>query len=477
MDMDDSKSLATKYWHKIGELEKQLGEALRRIKKLETDVERLTQKNVELNIENAYLKEQLFGEGKKKDKDRDEDDEGRGGENGQEKKKPRSAGSYRRPMPKEDELNGTQEYRVDACSSCGSGLTDMKWLERFVEDIPTFWELVQKIVVRERIRSGYCQGCKKRSYGKATNLQGQKVTLGPNIKLFVLFLVYVVKLSFKDTIRLVYDLYRLELSEGEITNIIHHSAERLRPEHRRIRKRIRGRPGVHMDETGWRNLAQRWYAWIMTPSDGEEVSFELDQSRGRKVAERMLGKNFSGTLIKDFYKAYYKICKYQQDCWVHLIRDFRDLAENKYIPEDLKAHVKEQYADIAGLYAELRQQWQEPFHLADRKRFHRSFDRKLLRFAQLCDEDRKLKKLKNLKLRIQNRHKTLLTCLIREGVLPQNNTAEQRLRHLVLKRKISFGSVSAKGAESLAINLSVLLTTWRKHRNEFFPKMTQLLLA
>lgn len=246
--MEESRNLATKYWHKISELEKQLGEALRRIRQLESENERLTARVVELEIENAYLKEKLFGDGKNKKKDRDNDDSDRGGGNSPGEKKSRSSKSYRRPIPKQEEVNETKKYPVEECSGCGG-----------------------------------------------------------------------------------------------------------------------------------------------------------------------------------------------------------------------------------ALYDELRKKWHEPFDLKDRKRFYRYFDRQLLGFAKLSDEDRKLKKLKNLKLRIQDRHATLLTCIIKEAVLPHNNTAEQRLRHLVLKRKISFGSVSAKGAKSLAINLSVLLTTWKKHRDVFFPKMANLL--
>ncbi|MEK7137098.1 MAG: transposase [Patescibacteria group bacterium] len=47
-----------------------------------------------------------------------------------------------------------------------------------------------------------------------------------------------------------------------------------------------------------------------------------------------------------------------------------------------------------------------------------------------------------------------------------NNKAERSIRPLVVKRKLSFGSRTQKGADVMSVLLSVCLTTWwRKPRN------------
>jgi hypothetical protein len=67
-------------------------------------------------------------------------------------------------------------------------------------------------------------------------------------------------------------------------------------------------------------------------------------------------------------------------------------------------------------------------------------------------------KLNRIKEQVSARTDNYLTCLLHKDVASDNNAAERSLRHLVLKRKISFGSFKEKTAETLAILASVLLS-------------------
>ena len=58
----------------------------------------------------------------------------------------------------------------------------------------------------------------------------------------------------------------------------------------------------------------------------------------------------------------------------------------------------------------------------------------------------------------------LFTFLEVNGMPPTNNHAEQALRLPVIFRKISFGSRSLLGAQSLATNLSLITTAKRQNR-------------
>ncbi|NCD07612.1 MAG: hypothetical protein EOL97_16000 [Spirochaetia bacterium] len=49
-----------------------------------------------------------------------------------------------------------------------------------------------------------------------------------------------------------------------------------------------------------------------------------------------------------------------------------------------------------------------------------------------------------------------------------NNKAERALRHLVLKRKVSNGSVNARTANFMSVNYSVLLSIYWKSPKQFF---------
>ena len=67
-------------------------------------------------------------------------------------------------------------------------------------------------------------------------------------------------------------------------------------------------------------------------------------------------------------------------------------------------------------------------------------------------------KLVRIKTQVMKRSAQYLTCLKYPNVASDNNAAERSLRHLVLKRKISFGSFSERTAETTAILCSMLLS-------------------
>jgi hypothetical protein len=69
-----------------------------------------------------------------------------------------------------------------------------------------------------------------------------------------------------------------------------------------------------------------------------------------------------------------------------------------------------------------------------------------------------------IQTRIRNQGETLLTALLVSGVPLTNNLAEQKIRPMVITRKISGGSRSDEGAMTHAVNMSVFQTI--KMRNQ-----------
>ncbi len=79
-----------------------------------------------------------------------------------------------------------------------------------------------------------------------------------------------------------------------------------------------------MDETGWRTNYRNGWLWAML-SDRHTV-YHVDKSRSQKVVHKLLGKEFDGTLVTDFYGGYRKIkCEKQKCRLTHLLRE-RDTA-------------------------------------------------------------------------------------------------------------------------------------------------------
>ena len=89
-----------------------------------------------------------------------------------------------------------------------------------------------------------------------------------------------------------------------------------------IVERIRGSPVVHADETGWREDGHNGYVWTFsTPT----LRYFLRRGRGKAVVDEVLGDQFAGVLVSDFYAAYHHYDGPKQRCWAHLLRDIHDL--------------------------------------------------------------------------------------------------------------------------------------------------------
>jgi len=66
-------------------------------------------------------------------------------------------------------------------------------------------------------------------------------------------------------------------------------------------------------------------------------------------------------------------------------------------------------------------------------------------------------------------------CIIKPNIPTTNNKAERSLRHLVIKRKKSFGSKTPKGAEIISVLYSVVMSLWWRSKKDFFRAYSEAL--
>jgi len=235
----------------------------------------------------------------------------------------------------------------------------------------------------------------------------------------------------------------------------------MRPLFEQLKENIRGEPGVHLDETGWKVLraGDQSYAWVMSGAVSSESVFLLGESRGKGNAERLLGESFDGFVVSDDYAAYKKLPRHQL-CWAHLIRKFRDMAQSGEIPDTQRQRCKDQYAKICAMYDEVKQ---------NRSTEHyNEFAERLAHLSAIQATDPK--KLVRIKTTLRKNIPSYLTCLSDPRIPLTNNLAERSLRHLVLKRKISFGSLTKRTAENFAVLISVLLSLRQRYQSGFFEE-------
>lgn len=437
-----------------------------RLLKLQVGEQAQTMETLRLQIEE--LRRRVFG----KKRDRQSDDPPNGQTPSIPDRKERTPSSYQRPKPNDADISATKSHPLIACPDCGGELAHLKRVERYVEDLLPLsdWYKALQRITKHVITIGFCKHCKKRV--SAIPLAKHLVTVGENVAQFVSFATVILRLSYAQTGDFLKSVARLSLSDGEIVHLLENTAKSLTPAFTDLTKTLQTEAARHYDETSWKTPSgQGNYAWIMTSAATADTLFALGQSRGKGVAEELRGEKAETCGITDDYAAYANLFDAHQLCFAHVHRKLRDLAFSTALPEEKRIWCKTTFTAFAELYLDVRLIVGEPFCLEERVKKKADI---LQRLVQLASPDmRDPLALARIKTRLQEKVEQYLTCVTLSGIPPDNNTAERRLRHLVLKRKSCQGSKTPHGADTMSKLYSVLLSLWWKNKTTFFQAFTQ----
>jgi len=345
---------------------------------------------------------------------------------------------------------------------------------RQIIDIPSVEAEITEHVVFKR----YCFSCKRRFYPKV-DLSSQvlgKGRIGINLMAKIATQREEENLSIDQIQADLKTFYHLNLSAGEVVELLHQAASLSQGEYQTIKQNILSSKIVYADETGGREDGVNGYHWSFSNHKFQLLLYR--KSRGSKVVREVLGEggeNFEGVLGSDFYTAYNEYLGPHQRCWVHYFRDIKKLEEN--YPKDRK--LKKWAKHIHSLYEEAKS-WPGPAPnlppgLKDQERIEKEhyFKEKL---KLLCGPYLKTSTPQaTLSARALKYLPEMFTFIRFEGVNPDNNMAERAVRKTVIKRKISFGTRSPKGSQTRSI-LGSLFGTWRLQNLNPFEQMKLLLL-
>jgi transposase len=373
------------------------------------------------------------------------------------KKKPRSSSSYRRRVPEESEVTEESFHGIDACPDCGEPLRDLQEVVRYTEDIilPALENL--KHVIKHRIETGFCPCCRKQR--SPIPVAKQMCSLGENVRSRIVHCITVLGMTFEKTKTDLQDAFGIHVSDGEITAILTEQAAALLPEYHAINTRIRGSPCKHLDETSWavQKEGEGNWAWVKTAGDSHDTIFRMGRSRGKGNAAELHDEPGQPTVTDD-YGAYDQFGDDQALCWAHPKRKFQELAESGSLTPERRAHCAVFYRKFGLLLRAVKKITEQPY---DPEQRQRQAERLRKRIVRLCVPDAAdPKKLATLKATFRERADAYLLCVRQPAIPMTNNKAERSLRPLVIKRKLSFGSKTQKGADVMSVLLSVCLTTW-----------------
>lgn len=426
-----------------------------------------------LRLQMEELRQIVFGKKKRTANDTDDDCQNPDAAVSSHRPVPRAPDSYHRRIPRAEDITKEKRHPIDTCPDCRTPLTRLNTRTFYKEDIilPAP-ERPLKEVTAHTVEQGYCSKCQK--WKTAIPIPSAPVVLGPRVKQYIASLSILIRCSFQQIRTLLQTTYQFEVSDGEISNILVHEATNLRPAFEQLRERIRQQRGAHYDETGWpvQDGEQGNFAWVMTGIETPEAVFAVGQNRGKGNAKALRGSNDTQIGITDDYGAYRALFARHQLCWAHPLRKLRDLARSDMLETERRTHCASMYERFKSLYADLRSELAHPFVRAKRTQVR---SRLLERFDALTiPHDDDPQKLRTIKANLQKGRYAYFTCVLHDGIPPDNNKAERALRHLVLKRKTSFGSKTQRGADTMSILASVLLSLWWSRPKNFFQEYTAL---
>lgn len=398
----------------------------------------------------------------------------------------RSPESYRRSVPKEEDVTGEIRLDLDICPDCGGKLTKKKEYISYREDLEDIDMILQsaKKITKRIIESGYCDHCRRRK--TAVKIPKQAVEIGQNTKAMIVYLHVLLGLSYREVEEHLQTRYGFKISEGMISRSLEEQSDLLRPFYGKIYQNLLNEKGCHYDESSWdvQNGGEGNYVWVKTGLESNDILFWFGKSRGKGVAEKLRGDMNEGNVknqigISDDYGAYRNLFVYHALCWAHPNRKLRDLAESSVLEETVEKHCCGVYEKYAKLYENARKA-KEKF---DSDGYKTEEEKKLdeeglkLAFDELTIQHiRDPEKLRSIRTSLAVRKEKYFTFLRFKGIPLDNNKAERSLRRVVLKRKKSFGSRSQKGANVLSILYSVVFSIyWGNPAEEFFQKYQQAL--
>jgi len=326
-------------------------------------------------------------------------------------------------------------------------------------------------VVEHRLHRLRCPECAAETRAELP-AEAPRTAFGPRLQAAVATLAVRNRVSRRDTVELMGELFGVELSTGSIDAIVQHAGAALREPQARLQDQIRSAAAVNVDETGWRLRGGKRTLWgALTPT---AAVFRIAPDRHQREAKALLGEDFAGIACSDRWWAYdYLDPERRQVCWSHLIRDFTAHSEG------LAAQKQFGEAGLA-IAGRLFAAWDAYRREGDRARLRKRIEplnnelRALLERA--ARKSTKTKYHRRFATNLLKRWPALWTFTLLDGVEPTNNHAERGLRGAVIYRKLSLGSQSEQGERTIERLLSASVTC-RLQKRSLFAYLTDVLNA
>jgi hypothetical protein len=317
-----------------------------------------------------------------------------------------------------------------------NGGTDRK----YIEDIPP----VSCRVTLVEYRRGVCVKCGKEIIHPET--AGPAVEIGGNLSAHLAMLRQA-GVSYRKLSAFCTETLGIPLSPSGAYGVVSRLTDKKLPLYETIGNALHKQELLHGDETGWKVRKEQWYVWLFC--NLLIVFYHAEDSRASKVIRGILGEDFGGTVVCDFYAAYNFLPKTQR-CLAHLMRDVEK--EREILPGNAQL---EQFEERLWNFIEIGKSVSLLPPGPDKVNAAALLQKELTAISEM---DLPKGRPETLRKRIVKYQEEIFRFVETPGIEWHNNRAERHLRPLVVSRKMSFGSDTPDGARRTCALHSIIET-------------------
>jgi transposase len=364
-------------------------------------------------------------------------------------------------------------HKVNVCNGCGDSLAKVAaqdFERRQVFDIPP----IEIIVTEHQCEIKGCPNCGLQNKGIFPEHVNQPVQYGNVIQSLAVYFTQGQLLPYQRTSEIFKALFNIKLSTSFLVNNNKRFAKNLIPFIDNLKVLLLQASVLHADETGFKVDGKTY--WLHTHCTDEYTFYDVHEKRGKEAMDAIgILSLYKGVLVHDFWKPYNTFdCKHQL-CNVHHLRDLTfchevegsEIAESlMYLLLDLNLKVKE--AKEAGnetLTKGQIQYWNKKFNDLILEGFNKH---PIAHKAEVKQGVSKKNKTQNMLLRFKDYKESILGFIKNFNIPFGNNIAEQAIRMMKVKIKISGCFRSMQGAKDFAYTRSYLATMKKQNQPILF---------
>lgn len=354
------------------------------------------------------------------------------------------------------------------CSGCGkdiSAVGSVRYERRQVYDIP----VIKMVICEHRSEIKCCPHCQKENKGVFPAAVSRCTQYGSHLKQFAVYLTQYQLLPLGRAAQLIEDITGHSLSAATLVNINENCSNQLDGFIEALKDNLQKAPVINSDETGFYYESKRnWLHVAATPS---LTYYYAHQKRGREAMDEMgILPAYQGNVVHDYWKSYldYDYCTHSL-CNTHHERDLTFCHEQE----------KSQWAaEMKELLLEMKQIRDNSKEMGLQSLDEQQQQQLTAKYNRLVEEGHrqhplpqkeagtrgaiKKSKTQNLLERFKN-HREDIIRFIRDFRVPfGNNLAEQAIRMMKVKQKISGCFRSKEGASCFA-TIRSYIDTMRKN--------------